>query len=133
LLFFAFSAIIGDWESSRNPGNLSMGIGKGLIGNTLFHTDRLSIFHILDSLGMNPLGKEEAKRLQNIFLKYFEGETFKEGRIATNVPRVHLISFSSQIIIDPSDKRCPSSLTAMIAPVSQSILQGNFSKSLIPP
>jgi hypothetical protein len=91
-----------------------MEIGKDLVGNPLFCTDMLSIFHILDSMGMNPLAKEEAKRLQNIFLKYFEGETFKEGRIATNVPRVRLMSFSSHTIIDPSDKRCPSSPTAMI-------------------
>jgi hypothetical protein len=47
-----------------------------------------SVFHILDSLATSSPGKKEAKQLQNIFLNHFEEETFKEGRVAVNIPKV---------------------------------------------
>lgn len=48
----------------------------------------ISVFHILDSLPNNTLGKREASQLQKIILKHFEGAAFKEGRIMINVAQV---------------------------------------------
>jgi hypothetical protein len=50
--------------------------------------EHLRAFHILDSLPSDFEGKKEVKQLQMIMLNHFEGETFKEGRIATNVAKV---------------------------------------------
>ena len=51
-------------------------------------TKCFSVFHILDSLHMTSTLPKEACQLQNILLKHFEGEPFKEGCITTNVPQV---------------------------------------------
>jgi hypothetical protein len=44
---------------------------------------------------MSSPAKKEAKQLQNIFLNHFEEETFEEGRVAVNVPKVDAILLSA--------------------------------------
>jgi hypothetical protein len=60
---------------------------------------RLNVFrvlHILDSLRDHLPVLKDGKALQNILLKYFEDESFKEGRIATNVAQaIALLSLLS--------------------------------------
>jgi hypothetical protein len=46
------------------------------------------VFHILDSLPTNTPTKKEARRLQIIFLKHFDGRKFEEGHIVTNAAMV---------------------------------------------
>jgi hypothetical protein len=58
----------------------------------------LRVFHILDSLPNNSIGKREANQLQRILLNHFEGETFKEGRISTNVAKVIPVAFHCPLI-----------------------------------
>ena len=54
-----------------------------------------SVLHILDSYRPEDTNKEkEAERLQNIFLKYFEGAVFKEGRIRINLAQVSPVILS---------------------------------------
>jgi hypothetical protein len=130
-IFFSVLGIIGDLESSKSPENLSMENGEGFVRNPLFHTKPRSIFHILDSLGTNPVAVEEPKQLQNILLKYFEGENFKKGRITATVPQVHLIILSSLITSDQSNERCLSSPTAQTVAVSPSISRRSFLKTLL--
>jgi hypothetical protein len=48
-----------------------------------------SVLHILDSMSNNSRSTRETKQLQCIMLKHFEGENFKEGRIAANVAQVN--------------------------------------------
>lgn len=72
----------------RSPQILLREIGEELVQNSYCHPQLLSVFHILDSLAMSSPAKKEAKQLQNLFLKHFEKETFEEGRVAVNVPKV---------------------------------------------
>jgi len=54
------------------------------------------VFHILDSLPTSNSPVSEVKQLQDIFLKYFDQESFKEGRITVNVAQVpHYPSLTS--------------------------------------
>lgn len=48
----------------------------------------LRTFHLLDSLPTSFPGKREASQLQRIFLKFFDGATFRQDRIAVNIPQV---------------------------------------------
>lgn len=52
-----------------------------------------SVFHILDSLSTSNSALSEVEQLQRIFLKYFDKESFKKGRIAVNVAQVLTPSF----------------------------------------
>lgn len=49
-----------------------------------------STLHILDSLGLKG-SVDEATRLQKIFEQHFEGKTFKEGWMMSNVPKVSTV------------------------------------------
>jgi hypothetical protein len=53
-----------------------------------------SVFHILDSLSTSDPAASEVVQLQKIFLMCFDGESFKEGRIAVDIAQVpHRPSF----------------------------------------
>ena len=64
-------------------------------------TNHFSVFHILNSLHTTSTLPKEACQLQNILLKFFEGEPFKEGRITTNIPQVIPLSSFPIISIGP--------------------------------
>jgi hypothetical protein len=51
------------------------------------------VFHILDSLASYYKCKREARQLQRILLKLFEGSTFMEDRIAINIAHVIYLAF----------------------------------------
>ena len=53
----------------------------------------LRIFHILDSLSDKSRSKWEARQLQLILLKLFEGATYMEGRISINHAQVVPVAF----------------------------------------
>jgi hypothetical protein len=66
-------------------------IREGNILLPICDTDVHSVFHILDSLqdDVAMVARREGKRLQNILLKHFEGATFMEGRLNTNMAEVY--------------------------------------------
>ena len=82
-------------ESLRSPEILLREIREELFQNPYCHPQLLSVFHILDSLAMSSPAKKEAKQLQNIFLNHFEEETFEEGRVAVNIPKVDALPLSA--------------------------------------
>lgn len=58
-------------------------------GGVLRLNKHCSVFHILDSMSNSSQSKIEANRLQDILLKYYEGEIFQEGRISANFAQVN--------------------------------------------
>jgi hypothetical protein len=50
-------------------------------------------------LAYNSKGNRDEERLQPIILKLFEGETYKKGRITTNIAQVIYILSSSSIYL----------------------------------
>lgn len=76
-------------------------------------SETLRVFHILDSLPEDSLAVKEAKQLQIILLKHYQGATFKEGRITTNIAQVisfilhHLLIYSlAQVPHQLNNKDC---------------------------
>ena len=75
--------------------------------------DVISVLYILDSFRIDSLANEEGRQLQTILLQHFEGESFKEGRISTNVAKVILFFLSNnhylidfQVPIQHNTKDC---------------------------
>ena len=77
----------------RSPASLLRGIHEDFFSNLGGDANCGSVFHILDALRESPHAKKEGKLLQTILLKHFEGTTFLESRVATNVAQVISLIF----------------------------------------
>ena len=87
------SGIIGGLESLRSLASLLRGTREDFFSNLGGDTNCGSVFHILDSLRESPQAKKEGKLLQTVLLKHFEGTTFLESHVATNVAQVISLIF----------------------------------------
>jgi hypothetical protein len=122
--------IIGGLELWRILGSLWKEKREMRILNIGVDTEQLRTFHILDSLRNNSSGKKEEETLQKLLLKHFEGKSYENGRITTNIAEAIFI-YLLIIFIFMNWSRSLGKKTWKIAPASRFFLEKSFFQTQI--